>query len=173
MGAAAPLRRKVVERLSTPATAENPLDLDGLQNLLGFQLRMAQVAMYRDFSAAMTDLALTQKQFATLHLIGANPGVSQADLATALGTDRATMMALVDRLEERDFVERRRSSSDRRRQELHLTAPGKSLLAKAQRTLAAHERRFAQRFTKVELRQLMSALAQFHGQDELKPTGAE
>jgi DNA-binding MarR family transcriptional regulator len=151
------------------APASPPLDLGGLQDLLGFQLRMAHVAMHRDFVTAMTDLGLTQKQFASLRLIMANPGASQADLATILGTDRATMMALVDRLDQREFVERRRSTTDRRRQELHLTSAGKSFLVKAERVLDEHEKRFTSMFSDKELRAFIAALARMHGDRALTP----
>ena len=81
-------------------------ELDGL---LGYQLRRAQGAMHRDFMAAVADFGLTQKQAAALWLIQANAGVSQAEVAAALGMDRATMMAVTDRLEDRGFVIRKRS----------------------------------------------------------------
>jgi DNA-binding MarR family transcriptional regulator len=149
----------------TPALA-----LDGLQDLLGFQLRMAHIAMHRDFAATMSETGLTQKQFATMILIRANPGVSQAEIATLLGTDRATMMALVDRLDERELLERRRSSSDRRRQELHLTATGNTFLVKCDRLLAEHEARFTALFSEKELKLLFAALARFHGQQDIMPS---
>lgn len=143
---------------------EPKLDLDGLPDLLGFHLRMAHVAMYRDFATALSDLDLTQKQCATLHLIGANPGVSQVDLAATLGTDRATMMAIIDRLERRDLLARRRSVADRRRQELNLTQDGETALARTRRAIAEHERHFTSRFTKDELKALVNALSRIHQQ---------
>lgn len=141
-----------------PSADAPGLDLSGLDGLLGFHLRMAHVAMYRDFAAAMSELDLTQKQCAVLRLVGGNPGVSQVDLAATLGTDRATMMAIVDRLEQRGLVGRTRSVSDRRRQELNLTAAGEALLAQANRAIDAHERNFTARFTAAELKALTSAL---------------
>jgi len=154
---------------STTATApdaglDTKLHLDGLPELLGFHLRLAHVAMYRDFMTALADLDLTQKQCATLQLIGANPGVSQVDLAATLGTDRATMMAMVDRLEQRGFVVRRRSVADRRRQELNLTEGGEDMLARARHAIAEHERHFTSRFTAQELKVLMNALGRIHQQ---------
>lgn len=140
------------------------LDLDELPDLVGFHLRLAHVAMYRDFATALSDLDLTQKQCATLTLIGANPAVSQVDLAATLGTDRATMMAMVDRLEQRGLLLRRRSVGDRRRQELNLTPEGEAMLVRAKRAIAQHERRFTQRFTADELKGLMSALRRIHQQ---------
>src|SRR6185312_7164884 len=103
-----------------------------------FHLRMASAAIARDFAAVMQGLDLTQKQYAVLELIDANTGVSQIDLATTLGTDRATMMAIVDRLDARRLLTRRRSASDGRRQELQLTAAGTRLLADARRRAASH-----------------------------------
>jgi DNA-binding MarR family transcriptional regulator len=140
------------------------LDLDGLPDLLGFHLRMAQIAVYRDFALALAELDLSQKQCATLQLIGANPGVSQVDLAATLGTDRATMMAIIDRLEQRGFIIRRRSAVDRRRQELYLTPSGQATLAKAKRAISEHERRFTARFSEDELRALVGALSKIHRQ---------
>jgi DNA-binding MarR family transcriptional regulator len=148
----------------TPAAEASTLDLAGLPDLLGFHLRLAHVAMYRDFMAVLSDLDLTQKQCATLQLIGANPAVSQVDIAATLGTDRATMMAMVDRLEERGLVVRTRSQVDRRRRELHLTPEGQSVTRKAVAAIQGHESRFKSRLTKSQLESLMTALRAIHRQ---------
>lgn len=132
-----------------------------LDSLLGYSLRRAQGAMHRDFMAAVADLGLTQKQAATMWLIQANPGVSQVEVATALGMDRATMMSLTDRLEDRGFVIRKRSSSDRRRQELYLTPAGQNTLRKCKNRVAAHESRFRDLFSASELASLLEALKRF------------
>jgi DNA-binding MarR family transcriptional regulator len=147
-----------------PTGVSTKLDLDGLPDLLGFQLRMAHVAVYRDFATAMETLELTQKQCAILQLIGANSGVSQVDLASTLGTDRATMMAIIDRLDQRSLLERRRSTVDRRRQELYLTSAGEEMLKTAKRIIAEHERHFTSLFTKDELKAFMNALTRIHRQ---------
>jgi DNA-binding MarR family transcriptional regulator len=137
-------------------------ELDGL---LGYLLRRAQGAMHRDFMAAVASFELTQKQAATLWLIQANPGVSQAEVASALGMDRATMMALTDRLEGRGFVIRRRSSTDRRRQDLYLTPSGQSILKKCKARIAKHDERFRAMFTAQELESLVDALKRFQNLD--------
>jgi len=124
------------------ATQSDELSYGGLTDILGFRIRMAHTAMYRDFSAALQGLGLTQKQSATLWLIDSNPGASQAALAGALSMDRATMMAIIDRLEEGGFVIRKRSSQDRRRQELYLTPVGQKVLAKPRTAISRHARHF-------------------------------
>jgi len=135
-------------------------DLDGL---LGYRLRRAQGAMHRDFMASVADLELTQKQAATLWLISANPGVSQVGVAAALGMDRATMMSITDRLEERGLVIRKRSDVDRRRQELYLTPAGISRLRKVKTRIAEHEARIKSLFKPAELAALLSALRKLQG----------
>jgi len=146
-----------VDELSA-ALAAPSLMFEELDGLLGYRLRRAQGAMHRDFMAAVASLDLTQKQAATLWLINSNPGVAQVAVATALGMDRATMMAIVDRLEERHLVIRQRSNTDRRRQELYLTPAGQSALRKAKARIAKHEERFKALFTAAELESLLSAL---------------
>jgi DNA-binding MarR family transcriptional regulator len=132
-----------------------------LDSLLGYLLRRAQGAMHRDFMAAVADFGLTQKQAATLWLIHANPGVSQAEVASALGMDRATMMAVIDRLEDRSFVVRKRSSVDRRRQDLYLTPAGQSTLKKCKARISDHEQKVRDLFTAPELASLLEALKKF------------
>jgi DNA-binding MarR family transcriptional regulator len=141
---------------------QSRLNLGALPSLLGFHIRLSYVAIFRDYAATAGELGLTQKQAATLHLIEANPGVSQVDLAATLGADRATMMAMIDRLEGRGLVSRKRSSEDRRRQELTLTDPGRALLRKIDAFMRQHEMRFTERFTDEELKTLIGALKRIH-----------
>lgn len=148
-----------------PETDNEAVSFGGLNEVLGFRVRMAHTTMYRDFSAELSSLGLTQKQCATLWLIHANPGASQASLAGVLNMDRATMMAIVDRLEENGLVLRKRSLADRRRQELYLTPAGQKVLAKARAAVARHEQRFTSRFTRAELDALLSALGKLAAVD--------
>jgi DNA-binding MarR family transcriptional regulator len=140
---------------------ESDLVFAELDGLLGYLLRRAQGAMHRDFMASVASFELTQKQAATMWLIQANAGVSQAEIAAALGMDRATMMALTDRLEDRGFVVRKRSSSDRRRQDLYLTPAGQSVLRKCKARITEHEDRFRSLFTAAEYESLLDALKRF------------
>ncbi len=146
-----------LDELSEPLDGPS-LMFEELDGLLGYRLRRAQGAMHRDFMAAVASLELTQKQAATLWLINGNPGVAQVAVAAALGMDRATTMAIVDRLEDRRLVIRQRSSTDRRRQELYLTPAGQSALRKAKARIAKHEERFKSLFTAAELESLLTAL---------------
>jgi DNA-binding MarR family transcriptional regulator len=147
-------------------SCENPDDskliFGDLADLLGYRLRRAHGAMHRDWvSTVVSKLDLTQKQAATLWLIGNNPGASQATVAVALDMDRASMMAIIDRLEERGLVSRKRSRADRRRQELHLSLDGQVRLRTVKARIARHEQRFRSLFTQDELASLLSSLQKF------------
>jgi DNA-binding MarR family transcriptional regulator len=134
-----------------------------LTDLLGFHIRMAHSAMYRDFASTMEPLDLTQRQLAVLHILAGSPGISQIDIAGMLVMDRPTVMAIVDRLQDRRLLKRKRSATDGRRQELHLTEAGQDLLDQAKRAVAVHEARFTSRFTAKELDNLLDALQRIHG----------
>jgi DNA-binding MarR family transcriptional regulator len=149
-------RREPAEDFAAPELMFAELD-----GLLGYLLRRAQGAMHRDFMAAVAEFELTQKQAATLWLIQANAGVSQVEVAAALGMDRATMLGLIDRLEDRGLVLRKRSTVDRRRQELYLTPAGQNILRKCKTKVAAHEEKFRELFTASELSSLLEALKRF------------
>lgn len=104
----------------------------------------------------------TQKQAGSLWLIGANPGTSQIGVGGALRMDRATTMAIIDRLEGRDLVVRQRSVVDRRRHELYLTPAGQKLLVQVKKVVKDHERKFAERFTPDEQTTLISLLQRLY-----------
>ena len=129
-----------------------------LDVMLGYQLRLAYIATSRHFATALSRVDLTQKQTGVLWLIGANAGASQIALATELGMDRASMMVIIDRLEERGLIVRERSARDGRRQELYLTAKGRKTLSQCKAAVARHERWIAGRFKRGQASELMRSL---------------
>ncbi|MCM2292163.1 MarR family winged helix-turn-helix transcriptional regulator [Allorhizobium sp. BGMRC 0089] len=135
-----------------------PVQYGELNDILGFHLRLANVALFQDYQATMGDLSLTPKQFAVLELILINPGTSQIGLAQSLRMDKATMMAIINKLEARNAIERRQSKIDRRRQELFVTEDGQKLVDTARQLRSEHEARFTTRFSADELKMLFGFL---------------
>jgi DNA-binding MarR family transcriptional regulator len=131
-----------------------------LPGLLGYRLRLAQQTVFRDF--AKTVVELSPGRVGILLLIDANPGVTQSRLAHAVGLDRSTMVGLVDTLEERSLIERRRGE-DRRTNGLWLTRPGRGLLVRLKKRIEQHERRVAGRLTAAERDQLIALLEKLSG----------
>lgn len=71
---------------------------------------------------------LTPVQFAALDALRHAPGIDQARLAEAIAKDRATIGAVVDRLEQKGLVARVENDKDRRARILRLTASGERTL---------------------------------------------
>ena len=126
-----------------------------LPELLGYRLRLAQQAVFRDFAASVQ--GLSPGRVGLLILIDANPGVTQSRLAEAAHRDRSTMVGVLDLLQGRGLVERRRGA-DRRTNGLWLTRAGRALLVRALRAIARHERRIAASLSAAERRQLLGLL---------------
>ena len=132
-----------------------PLAAGALPGLLGYRLRLAQQAVFRDFAASVQ--GLSPGRVGLLIYIDANPGVTQSRLAEAAERDRSTMVGVLDQLEVRGLIERRRGA-DRRTNGLWLTRAGGALLARALRGIARHEQRIAAQLTLAERRQLLKLL---------------
>jgi DNA-binding MarR family transcriptional regulator len=133
-----------------------------LDDNLGFHIRLAHGAVYRHFNDTFGTIGLTQKQTSVLWLVSDNPGISQVEIAARIQIDRATMMAITNSLAKRSFLERRSSSTDRRRQALHLTPSGAEALDQALAAVAAHEAWLKSRFTAQEVGQLVGLLRRVH-----------
>lgn len=127
-----------------------------LPGLIGYRLRLAQQAVFRDFAASVSDLS--PGRAGMLMLIEANPGVTQSRLARAVELDRSTMVGVIDALEERGLIERRRGT-DRRTNGLWLTRAGRALIGRVKRRIQAHERRVAAHLSAQERAQLLALLA--------------
>ena len=131
-----------------------------LPGLLGYRLRLAQQALFRDFAATVADLP--PGRVGILLLIEANPGVTQSRLAGAVALDRSTMVGVLHALEARGFVERRRGE-DRRTNGLWLTAEGRRRVSALKRRIRQHERRVAARLSPAEREQLIALLGKLTG----------
>ena len=131
-----------------------------LPGLLGYRLRLAQQAVFRDFGESVSDLP--PGRVGILLIIDANPGVTQTRLAQAIGLDRSTLVGVLHALEARSLVERRRGT-DRRTNGLLLTRAGRALVTDLKRRIRVHERRVAARLTAEERTQLLELLARLAG----------
>jgi DNA-binding MarR family transcriptional regulator len=123
-----------------PAASAAPgVDYGPLDERLGYLLRRAQIAVFQDFFQAMGALDVTPAQYSTLTVIERNPGLTQTQVADALGIKKTNFVAMIKELERRGLARREPIPSDKRSFALHLTAKGRALMAKLDETSEAHE----------------------------------
>lgn len=137
-------------------------DLGALDNIVGFHIRLAHGAVYRHFSETFSGLDLTQKQVSVLWLVGDQPGIAQIAVGSRLRMDRATTMTIINRLQDRGYLRRERSSSDGRKQALFLTPAGEAALTEAKASIESHEAWLKSRFTAAEIEKLVEMLSRIH-----------
>lgn len=158
---AAPARRPRL--LPSPAAANGApangiVQLGLLPGLLGYQLRVAQRAIFEDFAETMGELEVSPGLFGMLVIVEANPGLKQTELAHAAQLDRSSLVTALDKLEARGLVARRASLEDRRVNGLWLTPDGAALLKKLKQRVTRHEVRLARDLTPEERDMLVALL---------------
>jgi DNA-binding MarR family transcriptional regulator len=117
------------------------IDYGPLGDWVGFNLRMAQAAAFQAFSRLAKEIGTRPGRFATLMLIGRNPGISQTALSRANGRDKSSLTPVLNDLARRGLVERQRTRADQRAYRLSLTPAGRALLAELTRCARTHERK--------------------------------
>lgn len=135
-----------------------PIDYGLLPELLGYHLRRAQVAVFHDFAAAVGVEAITPGQFGVLTLVKANEGLNQSELGEAMGVDRSTVVAVIDKLERRGLVRRTPAPNDRRSYALRLSTEGGAMLERLEPLVRRHEARIATGLEPAEPAQLIGLL---------------
>ena len=117
------------------------LDMGPLPELIGYVLRRAQLAVFQDFFGAFAPFDIRPAQFSVLTVIERNPGLTQSQVAEALGIKRTNFVGMLDELERRGLAERRQTARDKRSYALHLTTEGAALMRRLKPVLKAHESR--------------------------------
>ncbi|OEC34413.1 hypothetical protein A7D25_13720 [Pseudomonas sp. 21C1] len=133
-------------------------DLSVLTDTFGFLIRACQVQAFRGFYEILGETGLTPGSYATLALIGANPGVRQGFVASLLAFREPNMVRLVKELTAAGLIIGQRLPHDRRATGLALTEKGESFMASIQERVVELENSYTEGFTPVERDMLMALL---------------
>jgi DNA-binding MarR family transcriptional regulator len=118
------------------------------------------------FAETIAPLGLTPPHAGILRAIASEPGPSQQSLSVQLGLLPSRVVAYVDELEDRGYVERRRNPTDRRLHALFLTPAGKKLMRRLSELARRHEHQMTASLDAAQrdkLRELLSTVAQDQG----------
>ncbi len=142
------LRRLLLEILAGELASDTP---EPLLESLGFLITRVHLRMHRAFSEALAPFGIVPPHFGVLTTLTELGPVPQAEIGRRLGISGASVVQLVDDLEARGLVERRRLEWDRRTQVLHLLPRAPAVLRQAR---SAAEGMLAERLGDLEVRQI-------------------
>ncbi|GAP37512.1 MarR family transcriptional regulator [Piscinibacter sakaiensis] len=109
------------------------LDQSRLAHLVGYAASRASIELKKTFARHLGPLDLKAVEFSILVLVASNPEVNQKQLGDALDVSAPNMAVTLDRMVERGWVQRERSTRDRRAVNIRLTPAGVDLVARAEK----------------------------------------
>jgi DNA-binding MarR family transcriptional regulator len=134
------------------------VDFGPLDDSVGYLVRRAQVVVFQRFFKLFAEADVRPAQYSVLTVIERNPGLSQNQLAAALGIKKTNLVAMIDALEERGLARRLPTENDRRCHALFLTPKGGSFVARLHRLDATLDQQLTGALSAAERRQLCEAL---------------
>src|SRR5262245_7305514 len=135
--------------------------LGSLSDRVGYFVRRLQVWIFQDFIRTLKSVQVRPAEYSVLVLIGANPALSQSDLAGALGIERAGLVRLLEALEARGWTVRLPATADRRSHALFLTAEGSRMLLRLEGLVAQHEAHVTDRLGAARRQKVIKLLRDF------------
>jgi len=161
-----PTEGKPTERKPTEPEPAQPGSGERKRTNIAFLVAQLGAYAAERFGERAAALDFTRPQAGVLRLISREPGLSQQAVARRLGTPPSRLVALVDGLEQRGLIERRRNPGDRRNYALHLTVAGEQAMAALSQASLEHEQAISAPLTQAEraqLSKLLGKLAAAHG----------
>ena len=112
-----------------PSYGGSDVDYSILSEAVLYRLRRAQLAVVQDFNDSLASIGLRPADFSVLIVVANNTDLKQSDVAEALGIQRANFVAIIDNLEAKGLLARRKSDTDRRVHFLDMTPDGSEMLS--------------------------------------------
>ncbi len=112
-----------------------------------------------------TDYDITSVQYATMLVLKDNPGIEQAQVASLIAHDRATIGGVIDRLEQKGYLIRLVSARDRRAREVSLSEEGLKVVEEVTPVVEALQRNILANLSNAEASRLTAILRKAVGLD--------
>jgi MarR family transcriptional regulator, lower aerobic nicotinate degradation pathway regulator len=127
-----------------------------LAKRVGFAIKERMMEAFEESGLSMYDHAI-------LTLLDEEPTETQAQIADALGYDRSHLVGVLDDLEERGLIERRRDTQDRRRHLVTMTPAGAKALTRLRAIVSQVEEEYFEPLNATERKTLTSLLGRLAG----------
>ena len=134
---------------------------------VGYLVRRLYTLLLARFEGALAQADFTLTQWIVLIQVRDGVARTASDIANDLGHDSGALTRVVDQLERRGYLQRNRSSKDRRVVELKLTPAGKAIIEELLPLVVDHTNAALAPLSKSEFVQLRSYLVRLldHAQD--------
>lgn len=147
--------------------ADQQRALAELEQIMGFHISLAELAIKAHFQKNYAQLGLTQKQIAVLWLVDSCPGIIQVDIARMLRVQRATIAGVVTILTARGLLRRAGpGTEDARHVPLELTEEGRAALTESKVAIERHENWVKQRLTAADQRAIATLMGKIYRSDD-------
>ena len=130
---------------------------------IGFLLAQAHIRAREESDKSLSPLGLSAKAYGALATVMSDGPISQQQLGKRIAVDPATMVDVIDSLEESGYILRERNTEDRRQYALQATPKGRALYKRALRALIAAEKRTIRNLDSKEATVLADLLSRIAG----------
>jgi DNA-binding MarR family transcriptional regulator len=121
--------------------------------------RMQQIAV-SIFMEECKTFDLTPVQYAALIAIHTHPGIDATRLSAVIAFDRSTLGSVIERLEAKDYIERKPAPEDKRIKLLYLTKSGAAILREIIPAVERAQARMLEPLKPADRKTLMALLVQ-------------
>ena len=111
-----------------PSKPLPPITMDAVYAAPGYLFRRMQQIAVSIFMEECKAFDLTPVQYAALIAIHTHPGIDATRLSAVIAFDRSTLGSVIERLQAKDYIERKPAREDKRIKLLHLTKSGAAIL---------------------------------------------
>ena len=137
-----------------------PVTMDAVYAKPGYLFRRMQQIAVALFVEECRAYDLTPVQYAALVAIRTHPGIDATRLSAVIAFDRSTLGSVIERLEAKDYIERRPARDDKRVKLLHLTKQGVALLRDIMPSVDRAQARMLQPLKAADRKTLLALLTQ-------------
>jgi len=111
-----------------PSKPAAPITIDAVYAAPGYLFRRMQQIAVSIFMEECKAFDLTPVQYAALIAIHTHPGIDATRLSAVIAFDRSTLGSVIERLQAKDYIERKPAPEDKRIKLLYLTRSGAAIL---------------------------------------------
>jgi MarR family transcriptional regulator, lower aerobic nicotinate degradation pathway regulator len=137
-----------------------PVTMDAVYTKPGYLFRRMQQIAVAIFVEECRAYDLTPVQFAALVAIHTHPGIDATRLSAVIAFDRSTLGNVIERLEAKDYLERKPAREDKRVKLLYLTKAGAALLRDSMPSVDRAQARMLQPLNPADRKTLTALLTQ-------------